>query len=132
MRILIGALVAFSFTAMTANAASNDGKSAYVCQEDREIKALAPDCIAGLKAGAGLGYAKAAELNGYPGPNHLIELAQKIPWAPGQLTQVVEIRDRMSSDSMSLGERLLDAELALEKTFRAGGLSDERLGALTS
>jgi hypothetical protein len=33
---------------------------------------------------------------------------------------------------MSLGERLLDAELALEKTFRAGGLSDERLGALTS
>ena len=132
MRVLIGALVAFSLTTMTAVAANNDGKSAYVGQEDREIKALAPDRIAGLKAGAGLGYAKAAELNGYPGPAHLIELAHQIPLGPGQLTQVVEIRDRMRSDSIALGEKLLDAESALEKAFRAGGLSEEWLGTLTS
>ena len=40
----------------------------YAGQQTRAIKALSDDDIAALRAGEGMGMAKAAELNGYPGP----------------------------------------------------------------
>lgn len=43
--------------------------------ETRDIKALSSDEVAALLAGKGMGYAKAAELNGYPGPAHVLEHA---------------------------------------------------------
>src|SRR5687767_11125254 len=52
--------------------------SPYVGQEDRAIKALDAKDVDGLLAGSGMGYAKAAELNGYPGPMHVLELAEKL------------------------------------------------------
>ena len=47
--------------------------SDYVGEESREIKSLSPKDIAALKEGSGWGLAKAAELNGYPGPIHVLE-----------------------------------------------------------
>ena len=43
-------------------------QSPYAGQESREIKSLSPAEVDGYLAGAGMGFAKAAELNGYPGP----------------------------------------------------------------
>jgi len=40
----------------------------YAGQQGRSIKALSDDDIAALRKGEGMGMAKAAELNGYPGP----------------------------------------------------------------
>ena len=37
-----------------------------------------PYTVADLKAGRGMGLALAAELNGYPGPSHVLELADKL------------------------------------------------------
>ena len=45
-----------------AIAADSPAPSPYAGEESREIKALAPDFIKGLKEGAGLGFAKSAEL----------------------------------------------------------------------
>jgi hypothetical protein len=39
------------------------------------VKTLSDEQIADLKAGRGMGLALAAELNGYPGPSHAVELA---------------------------------------------------------
>jgi hypothetical protein len=44
-------------------------------QQTRTIKALSDDEIAALCNGKGMGMAKAAELNGYPGPIHVLALA---------------------------------------------------------
>ena len=48
--------------------------SPYAGQESRRIKSLSEQDIAELRAGRGWGLAKAAELNGMPGPAHLLEL----------------------------------------------------------
>jgi len=47
----------------------------YAGQQAREIKALTVAEIQAYLSGAGSGYAKAAELNHYPGPKHAIENA---------------------------------------------------------
>lgn len=40
-----------------------------------ELQALTPEEVEQYRAGAGMGYAKAAELNHFPGPMHVLELA---------------------------------------------------------
>ena len=59
-------LIPFSLWA----ASSHSHKSKYAGQEVREIKSLSESDIEELKNGRGWGLAKAAELNGVPGPIH--------------------------------------------------------------
>lgn len=49
----------------------------YAGQQERMIKALSTSEIDGLKKGKGMGLAKAAELNHYPGPRHVLDEASK-------------------------------------------------------
>ena len=46
----------------------------YAGQETRVISSLSPEDQRALRAGEGGGLAKPAELNGYPGPAHVLEL----------------------------------------------------------
>jgi hypothetical protein len=50
----------------------------YAGMQGRSIKALSDQQIADLNTGRGMGLALAAELNGYPGPSHVLELADKL------------------------------------------------------
>src|SRR5689334_17464381 len=50
----------------------------YAGQQTRTIKALSPADVAALLKGEGMGMAKAAELNGYPGPLHVLTLSQEL------------------------------------------------------
>ena len=50
----------------------------YAEMQGRSIKALSDQQIADLNTGRGMGLALAAELNGYPGPSHVLELADKL------------------------------------------------------
>ena len=47
----------------------------YAGQQARAIKSLSDEDIAALLKGEGMGMAAAAELNGYPGPAHVLQLA---------------------------------------------------------
>ena len=76
--ILILALIPFSFCL----ASEPSYKSKYVGQEKREIKSLSESDIEELKNGGGWGLAKAAELNGVPGPVHLLEMKKEIGLNP--------------------------------------------------
>jgi hypothetical protein len=52
----------------TSGMASQDGVQApYAGQDQREIKSLSAQDVTDLLAGSGWGFAKPAELNGYPG-----------------------------------------------------------------
>jgi len=53
-------------------------ESPYAGQQSRSIKALPEGDIAALQNGDGMGMAKAAELNGYPGPRHVLALAAEL------------------------------------------------------
>jgi hypothetical protein len=54
------------------------GQQPYAGLQQRSVKTLSDEQISDLNAGRGIGLALAAELNGYPGPIHAIELAEKL------------------------------------------------------
>ncbi len=100
---------------------------AYAGQQARTIKSLSADDIAELKRGGGWGLAKAAELNGVPGPAHLLELKDEIGLSGAQISAVGGLYERMKADAIEQGERLIALEGALEKHFRDGTITDEVL-----
>lgn len=123
------ACLALALAALPVAAASGP-TSPYRGQEARAIKALAPEQIEGLLAGKGLGYAKAAELNGYPGPAHVLELAGPLQLSETQLEATRAIHARMQARAMALGARLVDAEAELERLFAGDAASEAALASL--
>lgn len=104
----------------------------YRGQDAREIKALAPERVEGLMSGAGLGYAKAAELNGWPGPLHVLELAADLELTDAQFAAVSDVRERMLAAAQELGERLLQAEARLDALFASGSPDPASIAAATA
>ena len=89
----------------------------YAGEQAREIASLSADDLAELAAGGGWGLARSAELNGVPGPTHLLELADEIGLDDGQRAAIVAIRDEMRADAIAAGERFVAAERALDAAF---------------
>lgn len=106
--------------------------SPYAGQETRGLKSLDSERIRGLKSGAGLGYAKAAELNGWPGPLHALELAEKLQLTEGQRRKISAVRAAMSRDAKSLGRQLIDAERQLDNLFVSGTPAAPEVGRITA
>lgn len=104
--------------------------SPYAGMETRAIKSLSDQDIADLRRGAGWGLALAAELNGVPGPAHLLELADEIGLSADQIAAIGSIFSAMQAEAQAAGDRLIAAEAAIEAAFRDGGLTPDRLRAL--
>ncbi|MFP4209260.1 MAG: hypothetical protein ACLFSC_11420 [Wenzhouxiangella sp.] len=98
--------------------------------ETRAIKSLSETDIQELRRGGGWGLALSAELNGVPGPAHLLELRDEIGLSDQQVAELESIYENMQVEAKALGERLIRAETAIEDAFRAGDLNDERLREL--
>lgn len=81
-----------------------DSQSPYVGQESREIKALSPQEISDYLSGKGMGLAKAAELNGYPGPAHVLELAAQLDLTPEQKTKTEVLFKKMQGRAIPNGK----------------------------
>jgi Spy/CpxP family protein refolding chaperone len=107
-------------------------KSGYAGQQSRSIKALSDEDIAALQNGDGMGVAKAAELNGYPGPKHVLDLAQQLKLTDAQRAQVQAIFDRMSGVAKPLGAELVERERQLNKLFQKGEITPDRLAGETT
>src|SRR5579872_6516636 len=67
----------------------------YAGLQSREIKALSREEIAELRAGQGMGLALAAELNGYPGPRHVLDFANQLGLTDEQRMRILELFDAM-------------------------------------
>lgn len=91
--------------------------SPYAGEQTRRIKSLADSDVASLLAGAGAAYAKAAELNGYPGPAHVIELRQQLDLSPGQLAASQALLAAHKARARALGQDLVEAERRLDALF---------------
>lgn len=102
-------------------------KSKYAGQESRAIKSLSKDDISELRRGGGWGLAKAAELNGVPGPAHLLELKAEIPLSPSQVEKIKGVYERMKAKAIHQGEELITLELKLERHFTKRTITDEIL-----
>ena len=102
--------------------AQNHLSSPYRHQAEAGLRGLDETEIAELKAGNGMGMARAAELNGYPGPRHVLDAAAagKLPTTPEQIERIQRIFDAMQRDAQRLGAQILEQEQRLEAAFRTG------------
>ncbi|MGZ3342379.1 MAG: Spy/CpxP family protein refolding chaperone [Reyranella sp.] len=115
--------------ALTIGAAA--AQTPYAGQQVRPIKALSDQQVADLKAGRGMGLALAAELNGYPGPSHLLELADQLSLSDSQRTAVQSLFEAMKAETIPIGERLIAQEAALDTLFAEHKVTSETLAAAT-
>jgi Spy/CpxP family protein refolding chaperone len=106
--------------------------SPYAGEERREIKALSPADVDELLRGGGWGLAKAAELNGMPGPSHVLDMASELGLSAEQVERTKKIRDAMRQEAKAIGERFVAKEAALETRFRAGDIAVPELEARLS
>lgn len=100
----------------------------YAGQQAREVKALSADEVKQYLAGAGMGYARAAELNRYPGPMHVLDLADKLELTPAQRTSTQALMDAHKAEARAIGAKRVEAERALDALFASGKVDEEPLG----
>jgi len=127
-RLLLLALIALALGNAPALAQS---QQPYAGLEARSIKALSDQQIADLKAGRGMGLALAAELNGHPGPMHVLELADSLDLSDQQRAKMQELFTAMRAEALPLGERLIAQEADLDKEFANKTITPARLAAAT-
>lgn len=106
--------------------------SPYAGWQDREIKAISAERIDALRSGKGAGYALSAELNGYPGPRHVLDLADELELSPDQRQATKRLFMSMRAEVIPLGEALIEAEHLLETLFRKGRAEEKTIAALTA
>lgn len=102
-------------------------QSPYAARPTSAIKALTPDEVAGYLAGAGMGFALAAELNGYPGPRHVLELADSLGLDANRRAVVRTIFDRMNAEARQLGAAMVAEEAGLDSAFAEGRITEAEL-----
>jgi Spy/CpxP family protein refolding chaperone len=125
-------MIRFAFIAgLVLLSGSAFGQTPYAGMQARPIKALSEQQVADLAAGRGMGLALAAELNGYPGPSHVLELADKLDLTADQRAEVQRLFDSMKAEALPLGSRLIEQEADLERQFAGRTVTPETLKAST-
>jgi len=89
----------------------------YAGEENRQIKSLSETDLEDLRAGRGWGLAKPAELNGYPGPAHVLEAAEDLQLSPETRARVQAVFDAMNAEARRVGALYIEAEMQLENAF---------------
>lgn len=125
--VLYGLLILVLGAAAQAAETKHSHASKYAGEEKRSVKSLSPDDITELRKGGGWGLAKAAELNGVPGPAHLLEMKDKIPLTDAQILAIDKIYQGMKAQAIQQGERLIGLEQELELLFRSGSITPDAL-----
>ena len=102
-------------------------ESPYAGLEQRPIKALSQKEIAGFTVGAGMSLALPAELNGYPGPRHVLDEAEALGLSEDQREAISTIFDTMQSQAIAVGLQYISAEQRLDSLFAAKAITAESL-----
>jgi hypothetical protein len=103
----------------------------YAGQQHSPIPGLTEAEIASYREARGMGLARPADINGYPGPLHVLEQADALGLTDEQRAAVQALYDQMRSEASVVGEQFLARYGALELAFRDGTITPEGLGELT-
>jgi Spy/CpxP family protein refolding chaperone len=104
----------------------------YTGMQARPLKALSSEELADLKEGRGMGLALAGELNGYPGPKHVLELAKELNLTDAQRVRTQELFNAMKAEAVPLGRQLIAAESDLDRQFSGRTVTPESLSTATA
>jgi Spy/CpxP family protein refolding chaperone len=83
-----------------------------------------------LEKGAGAGMAKYADLNGYPGPKHILEIQDTLKLSEQQKTRIQVIFYEMKANAVAKGKLIIEKEEKLEALFREGKASGLEVNSL--
>lgn len=92
----------------------------YAGQQNRTIKALSDQEIADYAEGRGMGTAKAAELNHYPGPAHVLAESARLELSDRQKKLTQSIFDTMSTQAKRTGAAIVAKEADLDDLYASG------------
>jgi hypothetical protein len=120
-----------AFTACAAFGAAAQS-TPYAGQQARAIKSLSAQDVSELQQGQGMGLAKAAELNGYPGPAHVLEHAAALSLTAQQRDASEALMQRHKARARELGLALIEAERALDQAFATKQVDAAQLSRLTA
>ncbi len=92
---------------------------ANVCAADPAAvpKGLSADDAQAYLDGRGMGMAKPAEFNGYPGPMHVLQLGNELALSADQRVKTQAIFEQMHAEAVRLGALLVEAERRLDALF---------------
>lgn len=116
MRSLVFMFLAVALS-NSATAQQHHHQSPYASDENSGIAAISKTEMSALQNGAGMGLAKAAELNHFPGPKHVLELAEDLNLSESQATLIESIRIEMQKAAMQVGANVIDQERILNRRF---------------
>lgn len=112
---------------------ANNTTSKYIGQEGRIIKSLSPEDIKSLQTGTGDafgGMAKLAELNGYPGPRHVLDLTSELKLSDDQRKNITTIYDDMKEKAIELGQKIVNIERIANEEFVNKSITDTQMKQL--
>jgi Spy/CpxP family protein refolding chaperone len=131
--VSIVALIAFHLTGVHGDGtAMQSTLTPYAGMEQRPVKGLSDQQISDLKAGRGMGLALPAELNGYPGPAHVLELADTLKLSDEQRIKTKALFDAMKAETIPIGAQIIADETTLDHMFADKGITRASLDAITA
>jgi Spy/CpxP family protein refolding chaperone len=103
--------------------------SPYVSQLDSPVRGLSRQEVDDLLNGRGAGYARSAELNGYPGPRHVLDMREELTLSPQVVAQLEAIFSHMENRARQLGQQIVHQETELSQKFADNTLSETEMEA---
>jgi Spy/CpxP family protein refolding chaperone len=92
----------------------------YAGQQTRAIKALSDQEVSDYVEGRGMGSSKAAELNHYPGPAHVLADSSRLALTDRQRIDTQSVFDTMSAVAKSSGAAIVAKEAELDALYASG------------
>ncbi len=102
----------------------NHQHSNYAGQEKQAIKSLSETEIAAYTNGEGMGLAKIAELNGFPGPKHILENETAMELSAEQKADVQKSFQKMKEKAVELGRQIVEREKELNELFQQNKIDE--------
>jgi len=96
----------------------------YAGQQQRPVASLSAEELQGFLEGRGMGLAKSAELNGYPGPVHVLQLERELRLSAHQRAHVEQVFQKMQARAAELGRQYIDAERSVDAAFKSSAAAD--------
>jgi Spy/CpxP family protein refolding chaperone len=104
----------------------------YAGQQTRAIKALSDQEVSDYVEGRGMGSSKAAELNHYPGPAHVLADSSRLELTDWQKGETQSVFDAMSAVAKRSGAAIVAKEAELDALYANGQASPRAIRELVN
>ncbi len=134
LSLIAAALASTTGADSTPDSRVPEHPSPYAGQRDVSVTGLLPEEVTALEGGKGMAQALPAEVNGYPGPLHVLEAVSDgtLDLRPEQHRDIQATYDRMSGAAIEKGKEILESEAVLARRFRHRHIDEAAVSDLTA